>query len=129
MSAPPEPVVSGIRQIAIGSADPQKLAGFYRRALGLPTLFETAGMVFLDAGAGVRLMIGPEQPGQGPGGDAVFYFEPLIWDVAERAVIAAGGAFLHDASTLQRAEGRELKLRPFKDPEGHTLALLGWRAS
>lgn len=127
MSAPPEPLVTGIRQIAFASADPAKLADFYRRALGLQVQFETAGMIFLDAGAGVRLMIGAKQPGQETGGDAVHYFEPLIWAIAERAVSEAGGAFLHDAAVLQKAAGRELALRPFKDPEGHTVALLGWR--
>ena len=127
MSTPPEPLVSGIRQIAFASGDPAKLADFYRRALGLQILFETGGMIFLDAGAGVRLMIGAKQPGQEVGGDAVHYFEPLIWAIAERAVTDAGGAFLHDAALLQKAPGRELVLRAFKDPEGHTVALLGWR--
>lgn len=129
MSAPPEPIVHGIRQIALASAEPAKLAEFYSRALGLPVSFETAGMIFLDAGNGLRLMIGAKQPGQETGGDAVIYFEPVIWATAERAVAAAGGAFSHDAVTLQRAEGRELVLRAFKDPEGHALALLGWRAA
>lgn len=128
MSAPPEPIVTGIRQIALASADPAKLAEFYKRALGLPVLFETAGMVFMDAGAGVRLMIGPKHPDQTIGGDAVFYFEPVIWQIAEDAVTAAGGVFAGDANTLQRAAGRELKLRAFKDPEGHTMALIGWRS-
>ncbi len=129
MPHPPEPIVTGIRQIALASADPAKLAAFYTRALGLQVLFETGGMIFMDAGAGVRLMIGAKQPEQTIGGDAVFYFEPVIWAAAERAVSAAGGAFIHDAATLQRAEGRDLMLRAFKDPEGHTLALLGWRAA
>jgi hypothetical protein len=30
---------------------------------------------------------------------------------------------------VQRMEGRELALRAFKDPEGHSLALMGWRAA
>jgi hypothetical protein len=42
-------------------------------------------------------------------------------------VTGAGAAFIHDTVVLQRAEGRELVLRAFKDPEGHALALLGWR--
>lgn len=129
MSQPPEPLVSGLRQIALASENPAALADFYARALGLETRFETGGMIFMDAGAGVRLMIGPKQEGQTIGGDTVLYFEPLLWDMAERAVSAAGGQFVHEAVTLQRAEGRELKLRAFKDPEGHTLALLGWRAA
>jgi catechol 2,3-dioxygenase-like lactoylglutathione lyase family enzyme len=124
---PPEPIVTGLRQVALGSADPAKLADFYRRALGLNVLFETGGMVFLDGG-GVRVMIGAKPPGEPLGGDIVLYFEPVVWDVAERSVLAAGGVFLHPSATLQRAEGRELTLRAFKDPEGHALALLGWRA-
>lgn len=128
MSLPPEPIVTGMRQVALGSMDPPKLADFYRRALGLNVLFETNGMVFLDSGA-VRLMIGAKPPEEKIGGDAVLYFEPIIWDVAERKVEAAGGVFIHPRATLQQAEGRELLLRAFKDPEGHTLALLGWRAT
>lgn len=127
MPLPSEPIVTGLRQVALGSMDPPKLADFYRRALGLNVLLEADGMVFMDAGA-VRLMIGAKPPEERLGGDAVLYFEPIHWEVAERAVEAAGGAFLHPRAVLQQSEGRELTLRAFKDPEGHTLALLGWRA-
>ncbi len=126
MNAPPEPIVTGLRQVALASASPKELAEFYRRALGLNVLFETGGMVFMDAGP-VRLMIGPKHPDQQIGGDVICYFEPTIWSVAEQSVVAAGGAFIHDTAILQQAEGRELALRAFKDPEGHALALLGWR--
>lgn len=130
MSAPPEPLVTGMRQVAMASADPKKLADFYTRALGLQQLFETNGMIFLDAGPAMRLLIGMAQPRQAIGaGDTLLYFEPVIWDVAERAVEAAGGVFMHETATLQQAEGRDLVLRAFKDPEGHSLALLGWRAT
>lgn len=126
MSLPPEPIVTGLRQIALGSANPAKLADFYQRALGLHVLFETNGMVFLDGGS-VRLMIGAKPPEEQLGGDVMLYFEPIAWEVAERSVEAAGAAFVHPRVVLQQAEGRELTLRAFKDPEGHTLALLGWR--
>lgn len=129
MSQPPEPVVTGLRQIALSSAHPDSLANFYTKALGLPRLFETNGMIFLDAGAGVRLMIGPRYGEQPIGGDVALYFEPVLWDIAEAAVVKAGGVFAHDAATLQRADGRVLLLRAFKDPEGHAVALLGWRAA
>jgi catechol 2,3-dioxygenase-like lactoylglutathione lyase family enzyme len=128
MPSPPEPLVTGLRQVALGSAAPAQLADFYRRALGLNVLFESNGMVFMDGG-GVRLMIGAKPPGEPIGGDAVLYFEPVVWDIAERAVEAAGAAFLHPRVVLQQAEGRELVLRAFKDPEGHSLALLGWRGA
>jgi hypothetical protein len=128
MPAPPEPIVTGLRQVALGSKAPLQLADFYRRALGLTVLFETNGMVFIEGG-GVRLMIGAKPPGEPIGGDIVLYFEPVIWDVAERSVETAGGVFIHPRVLLQQAEGRELLLRAFKDPEGHSLALLGWRAA
>lgn len=122
------PLLSGICQIAIASADPAALVAFYRDTLGFPVLFEASGMTFFQSGA-TRLMIGSKQPGQEIGGDTAIYFEPRDWSAAESALEAKGVAFTHPAQAVQRAEGRELALRPFKDPEGHQLALLGWRAA
>ncbi|SRR5690606_15322978 len=122
-----EPLLTGITQIALGSANPAALVAFYRDTLGLPVLFETNGMTFFQSGA-TRLMIGAAQPGEPIGGDTVIYFEPRDWTAAEAKLEQAGIAFLHPAQVLQQAPGRELALRAFKDPEGHTLALLGWRA-
>jgi catechol 2,3-dioxygenase-like lactoylglutathione lyase family enzyme len=121
------PLLSGICQIALASADPPALVAFYRDTLGLPVLFEASGMTFFQSGA-ARLMIGAVQPGQAVGGDTVIYFEPRDWSAAEAALEAKGIAFTHAAQVLQRAAGRELMLRPFKDPEGHYLAIMGWRA-
>lgn len=123
-----QPLLSGIAQVALASADPGALVAFYRDTLGLPVLFEASGMTFFQSGA-TRLMIGPAQPGQSIGGDAVVYFEPRDWSAAEAALAAKGVVFTHAAQVLQRAPGRELALRPFQDPEGHALALLGWRAA
>jgi len=122
------PLLSGICQIALASADPLKLVAFYRDTLGLPVLFEASGMTFFQSGA-TRLMIGAAQPGQSVGGDAVIYFEPHDWSAAEARLEAAGIDFLHPAQPLQQAPGRELMLRAFRDPEGHTLAIMGWRAA
>jgi len=122
------PLLSGICQIALASADPLKLVAFYRDTLGLPVLFEASGMTFFQSGA-TRLMIGAAQPGQSVGGDAVIYFEPHDWSAAEARLEAAGIDFLHPAQPLQQAPGRELMLRAFRDPEGHTLAIMGWRAT
>jgi catechol 2,3-dioxygenase-like lactoylglutathione lyase family enzyme len=122
------PLFNGISQIALSSADPAKLAGFYRDTLGVPVLFEAGGMTFFQTGA-ARFMIGPAQPGQKIGGDAIIYFEPRDWAEANTALEAAGVAFTGDGMVVQQAPGRELVVRAFSDPEGHTLALLGWRAA
>jgi catechol 2,3-dioxygenase-like lactoylglutathione lyase family enzyme len=120
------PLLSNVCQIALASADPPSLVAFYRDTLGFPVLFEASGMTFFRSGA-TRLMIGAVQPGQQVGGDVVIYFEPSDWSAAESALEAKGVAFTHPAVVVQRAEGRELALRAFKDPEGHALALMGWR--
>lgn len=128
MTAPPPPMLTGIAQIALASADPPALVAFYRDTLGLPVLFEASGMTFFQTGA-ARLMIGPAHPGQAIGGDAVVYFEPRDWSAAEAKLEESGIAFMSPAQVLQQAPGRELMLRAFRDPEGHYLALLGWRAA
>jgi len=121
------PLLSGIAQIALTSADPPRLVAWYRDVLGLPVLFEASGMTFFQSGA-TRLMIGPDHHNARIGGeDITIYFEPRDWSAAEPALVERGIAFTHEAQVLQRAPGRELALRAFKDPEGHSLALLGWR--
>lgn len=123
----PTPLLSGIAQIALTSADPASLVAWYRDVLGLPVLFEASGMTFFQSGA-TRLMIGGNQHGARIGGqDITLYFEPRDWSAAEAALEERGVAFTHEAQIVQRAPGRELALRAFKDPEGHSLALLGWR--
>ena len=121
-------MLSGVSQVAFASVDPKKLAGFYTDVLGLPFLFETGGMMFLDAGNNVRLMIGPcygeREVG---GGDVIIYFEPKDWRQAVAALEAAGVAFVDGGIELMKEAGRTYALRAFRDPEGHQLALLGWR--
>jgi catechol 2,3-dioxygenase-like lactoylglutathione lyase family enzyme len=129
MSTPPTPLFTRMSQVALASDDPAKLVAFYRDVLGFRYAFETAGMHFLDIG-GVMFMIGPKYPGMSIGGDATFYFEPTAWGATEAALTKACVTWLNEnAIVLQKAEGRELALRAFKDPEGHTLAMFGWRAA
>jgi catechol 2,3-dioxygenase-like lactoylglutathione lyase family enzyme len=118
------PGLKGVLQIAIAASDPAKLSSYYRDTLGLAVLFEMSGMSFFGAG-GVRLMIGPAQ-GAKPG-DKILYFEPENFAAAEAALEARGVKFPGAANVLQRENGRELALRPFHDPEGNMLALMGWR--
>lgn len=123
------PLISGICQVALSSVDPSALAAWYRDVLGLPVLFEAGGMHFMQSGA-TRLMIGPNHHGATIGGqDVTLYFEPRDWSAAEAALAEKGVAFSREAEIVQRAPGRELALRAFKDPEGHSVALLGWRAA
>jgi catechol 2,3-dioxygenase-like lactoylglutathione lyase family enzyme len=119
--------IGGIVQAALGVADMARAVEFYRDVVGLPLTFTTAGMTFFDAG-NVRLLLGPLQPGQTPGGDAVLYFDAPEFDAACAALEARGVTFLRPAAdVIQRDGAREHCLRFFKDPDGHTLCLMGWR--
>ena len=124
MSAGPK--LKGLAQVALAGADPAALASFYRDTLGLEVVMETNGMTFFDAG-GTRLMIGPS-PSETPNpGDTILYFEPEDFAASEQDLEARGVTFAAPAQMLQKEDNKELVLRPFKDPAGHVIALMGWR--
>lgn len=120
---------NGLVQIALGASDPARTAAFYRDTLGLEVLFETEGMIFFEAAPSVRLMIGPAHGGAVKAEGAYLYFEPADWAETEAHLERAGVGFRDSSEILQRDGNRELALRFFEDPEGHALAMLGWRAA
>jgi methylmalonyl-CoA/ethylmalonyl-CoA epimerase len=117
-----------IVQIALGTRDLPKAIAFYRDTLGLKLMFEVSGMAFFETG-GVRLMIGPNETGKAPQGDAYVYFDAGDWQETEAALERRGVKFDRPAEIIQRTEGKEHALRFFKDPDGNFLAIMGWRAA
>ena len=85
-------------------------------------------MAFFDAG-GIRLMIGPAHHEGALQNNTYVYFDAGDWYVTEAALTARGLKFERAAEIVQRAEGKEHALRFFKDPDGNTLAIMGWRAA
>ncbi len=124
MSARPK--LKGLAQVALASAEPRELANFYRDTLGLEQVLETSDMTFFDAG-GARLMIGPSPTDPAMPGDTILYFEPEDFAAYERDLETRGVTFAAPTQLLQKDGERELVLRPFKDPAGHVIALMGWR--
>jgi catechol 2,3-dioxygenase-like lactoylglutathione lyase family enzyme len=122
-----EGLFKGVAQVGVVTREPAQLIAFYRDVLGFPVLFEANGMTFMAAGA-TSLMIGAGDGELGVAKDVVLYFEPHDWRAAEAKLEAAGVKFEHGEVIVQRAEGREHVLRPFRDPEGRPVYLLGWRA-
>ena len=111
-------------QVALSTADLGRATAFYRDTLGLPFLFEVSGMAFFQVGA-VRLMVGDAGPDYKPAAGGVLYFNaPDLPDLA-KALEARGVVFLHPAQTLQQTPEGDLMLRPFRDPDGNALALMG----
>lgn len=118
------PLFKGVGQVGVVSAKADQIVAFYRDAMGFPLLFEAGGMSFLQAGA-TSLMVGASsEPVEG---DTMLYFEPTDWSAAEAKLDEAGVAFEREAQVVQRDGKREHVLRPFRDPEGRRLYLLGWR--
>lgn len=119
--------LSKIAQVALSTRDLKKAVAFYRDVLGLPLAFEVSGMAFFDAG-GISLMIGPA-PFEGPVQPNTFvYFAVDDWQAAEAALLARKLVFSGPAEVVQRHKGKEHVMRPFKDPDGNVLKIMGWRA-
>ena len=111
-------------QVAVSTADLARACAFYRDTLGLPFLFEVSGMAFFQVGA-VRLMVGDAGPDFKAATGSVLYFDsPDLLDLALK-LEARGVRVLHPAQTLQQTAEGDLMLRPFLDPDGNALALMG----
>ncbi len=114
----------GLVQVGLTCRDLERAKTFYRDTLGLPLLFEVGGMLFFQL-EGLHLMVGKEHtPGQPIGGSLLYFDAPDI-DTLGAALEAKGVKFVGPATTVQRTETHELKLREFFDPDGNALALMG----
>jgi catechol 2,3-dioxygenase-like lactoylglutathione lyase family enzyme len=113
-------------QIALFSRDLDAARHFYRDILQLPLLFEAGGMMFFQLHE-VRLLIGPAQGQEQRIGGAILYFDAPDLAAFGGELEARGVRFPNPPVVVQRHEGRELCLREFSDPDGNTLALMGWR--
>lgn len=112
----------GLQQIGLYCSDLARAREFYSGVLGLPFLFEAAGMLFFQL-KDMRLMIGVS-PGRKPGG-AILYFDAPDIDTLGPALEAKGVKFTGPAITVQETPTHALKLREFFDPDGNALALMG----
>ena len=113
-----------LAQVMMSVSDLPRAIDFYRDVLGLPFLFETNGMAFFQL-AGTRLMVGchPDHP-PAPGGSCLYFDAPDLPALAA-TLETRGVAFSGPAVVLQKEAAGDLTLRPFTDPDGNLLALLG----
>jgi methylmalonyl-CoA/ethylmalonyl-CoA epimerase len=118
--------LSNVVQVALTVRDLPRAIAFYRDTLGLTFTFETNGMAFFQAGD-MRLMIGLARQGSVPIGGAVVYFDAHDWAATEAALIRRGVRFTAPTEIVDREGGREHALREFADPDGNSLAIMGWR--
>jgi catechol 2,3-dioxygenase-like lactoylglutathione lyase family enzyme len=112
-------------QIAVVVADLERATAFYRDTLGMQLLFEAPGMSFFRCGD-VRLMLGLPQREDDPTSH-ILYFRVDDIDAACETLKGRGVDFIRPPRRVHRDEEHELWLAFFRDPAGHTLALMNER--
>ena len=116
--------VTALGQIALTVRDVAASTAFYRDAVGLRFLFAVGPtLAFLDIG-GVRLMLSAPEKEFTPGLSSVLYLK--VGDImAAHAAMSNGGVTFIDAPHLiAPMPDHDLWMTFFKDPDGHTMALM-----
>lgn len=111
-----------IQQIALVQHDVARAVPFYRDGLGLPLLFEVAGMAFFDAG-GVRLMLSQPSSPEFDHPNSILYFEVANCAAAVASLAARGVKFDDEPHLVGKTATHELWMAYCRDPEGNRIAL------
>ena len=119
--------VTRIGQIAFTVADLPRAVAFYRDVLGLQFLFEAPpSLAFFDCG-GTRLMLTPpEREGTVAGQqfNSILYYTVADIQAAAGALTGRGVQFEQPPHIVARLDKADLWMAFFRDPDGHTLALM-----
>ena len=119
---------AALGQIALTVADVERSTTFYRDAVGLRFLFAAGPtLAFLDLG-GVRLMLSAPEGEFRPGSSTVLYIKVPDIEAAHRDMRARGVPFVDQPHLIARMPDHNLWMSFFRDPDGHTLALMCERA-
>ncbi len=114
--------LGAIKQIALAVKDLEVSVKFYEKTLGLPLLFKAEpGMAFFDI-AGIRLML--SQAAEVPLGGPILYFSTENFEATYAGLTKAEAETIRAPLMTHKTETSELWLAFFKDPDGHTLALM-----
>jgi methylmalonyl-CoA/ethylmalonyl-CoA epimerase len=120
-------MIENLGQIALTVRDVDRSVAFYRDALGLRFLFAPApNLAFLMIGD-VRLMLSAPEGDFTPGSSTVLYLRVVDIDAEHAALSARGVAFIDAPHLVARMPDHELWMCFFRDPDGHTLALMSER--
>ena len=111
-------------QVTLTVANVERSLAFYRDAVGLRFLFSAGpSLAFLDLG-GVRLMLSVPEGEFTPGGSTVLYLK--VPDIAATfdEMRARGVPFVDEPHLIAPMPDHDLWMTFFRDPDGHTLALM-----
>jgi methylmalonyl-CoA/ethylmalonyl-CoA epimerase len=116
--------VRGLGQVALTVSDLERSVGFYRDQVGLPFLFGAGpSLAFLDLG-GVRLMLSTPNEGFVPGSGTVLYLRVADITAAHADLKGRGVEFVDEPHLVAPMPDHDLWMTFFRDPDGHTLALM-----
>ncbi len=114
--------IGKISQIAISVVNLETAKSFYGDILGFQLLFEAPPqMAFFDC-HGIRLLIG-EAKEVTPGGP-ILYFSATDIEATYKTLEEKGADCVRAPGLTHKTDESELWLAVFKDPDGHTLALM-----
>ena len=117
-------MIENLGQIALTVRDVERSIAFYRDVLGLRFLFAPApSLAFLMIGD-VRLMLSAPEGDFTPGGSTVLYLRVADINAEHAALTTRGVAFIDAPHLIARMPDHELWMCFFRDPDGHTLALM-----
>jgi methylmalonyl-CoA/ethylmalonyl-CoA epimerase len=112
-----------IGQISLPVSDTDRSEAFYATVLGLRKLYRYGDLAFFDC-AGVRLLLDKvgDPADLVPRGCIYFRCADIALAVAELA--KRGLAFTSPPHLIAKMDDHDLWMAFFKDPDGHTLALM-----
>jgi methylmalonyl-CoA/ethylmalonyl-CoA epimerase len=115
--------LSHIGQISLPVSDTDRSEAFYETVLGLKKLYRFGDLAFFDC-AGVRLLL--DKVGNPadlvPRGCIYFRCADIALAVAELA--KRGLTFMSPPHLIAKMDDHDLWMAFFRDPDGHTLALM-----
>lgn len=111
-------------QVALTVLDVERSTKFYRDAIGLRFLFSAGpSLAFLDMG-GVRLMLSVPEGDFTPGSSTVLYLKVGDIEAEHAAMRGRGVDFVDEPHLIAPMPDHDLWMTFFRDPDGHTLALM-----
>ena len=117
-------MIENLGQVALTVRDMERSIAFYRDAVGLRFLFAPAPtLAFLTIGD-VRLMLSAPEGDFSPGASSVLYLRVADIEAEHAALTARGVSFVDEPHLVARMPDHELWMCFFRDPDGHTLALM-----
>jgi methylmalonyl-CoA/ethylmalonyl-CoA epimerase len=116
--------VIALGQVALSVADVARSTAFYRDAVGLRFLFAAGpSLAFLELG-NARLMLSAPEGEFTPGSSTVLYLRVADILAAHSAMQERGVTFVDEPHLVAPMPDHDLWMSFFRDPDGHTLALM-----